>query len=120
MEKGERLRVAGIIRLARAEQGLHQTDLAELIGLSVTTVSNYERGLRAISEKAARKIEKALGMTDRRLSVALGFIPEAPPVRDGRPAVVYDPPRLAPKQEQEIAAFIDWLRFRDRAKTEGE
>lgn len=50
------------IRKLRKSQNIKQLDLANLIGVSRTHLSDVERGKKGISMKAAYKISKALGV----------------------------------------------------------
>ena len=50
------------IREFRKKKGLRQTDLAELVGIFQSELSEIERGLRKPSVYLAKKIAKALGV----------------------------------------------------------
>ncbi len=50
------------IRDARKQAGLHQSDLANVLGVSQSMVSQYERGVAEIDTPALRKIVEATGV----------------------------------------------------------
>ncbi len=52
---------------ARHKAGLTQKQLAERTGIRQSTISEYERGKRSLSLKAATRLAKALGTTPDRL-----------------------------------------------------
>ncbi|MEL7029061.1 MAG: helix-turn-helix transcriptional regulator [Pseudomonadota bacterium] len=58
-----RATLAKNIRLARAEQGLSQEELADLAGIDRTYVSGIERGLRNPTITVVAKFAEALGTT---------------------------------------------------------
>ncbi len=49
------------ITIAREEAGLNQTELAERLGISQATLSNYEKGKRRVYLPQLQKIADALG-----------------------------------------------------------
>ena len=51
------------IREFRKRRGLRQTDLARLVGIFQSELSEIERGLRKPSVYLAKKIAKALGVS---------------------------------------------------------
>lgn len=51
------------IRNARVKEGLTQTQLAQLIGMGTSTISNYENGRRYISLETTVMIAIALGVS---------------------------------------------------------
>ena len=51
------------IREFRKKKGLRQTDLARLVGIFQSELSEIERGLRKPSVYLAKKIAKALGVS---------------------------------------------------------
>jgi len=77
-----------MIKALRFEQGLTQADMAEKVNLSVASVSEYERGNRPrFTRGTALAFEEALGITDRRLLIALGY--ETGGGDDGRHTLSY-------------------------------
>lgn len=57
------------VQLARADLGLGQRELAEVLGVHITAVQRWEAGERAVSGPAARLLGALL--RDRRLLAAL-------------------------------------------------
>lgn len=112
MTQAQRDETAGLIRERRKKLGINQETLAERLHVSVTTVSLYERGRRDFDATRTAQFEAALGIVDARLLIAAGHKKEPPPMRDGRPALIYELPFLTPDQEAEVLRFIDWLRYR--------
>jgi transcriptional regulator with XRE-family HTH domain len=109
LEPEQRLKVSRIIRLARAEAGINQQQLADLMGVSRPSVSEWERGMKSRWSRAdAVALEQALGIRDQRILVALGY---EPPTAGVRP-VVYSGVPLTAGQEAEVLRFIDWVRQR--------
>jgi transcriptional regulator with XRE-family HTH domain len=103
-----------MIKLARVEHGLTQTDLAEKLEMSISSVAAYERGERPrFSRRMASALEEALGITDRRLLIALGYEP-APRSSEGRHSLSYEGAELGPQQEREVLEYIEWVRGRNR------
>ncbi len=51
------------LKKLREEKGLSQTQLANLVGLKQTTISQYEKGSRTPDLTRAKKISDALGIT---------------------------------------------------------
>jgi len=51
------------IREFRKKRGLRQTDLAKLVGIFQSELSEIERGIRKPSVYLAKKIAKALGVS---------------------------------------------------------
>lgn len=49
------------ITIAREEAGMNQKDLAEILGISQATLSNYEKGKRRVYLPQLQKIADALG-----------------------------------------------------------
>jgi transcriptional regulator with XRE-family HTH domain len=49
------------ITIAREEAGLNQKELAEILGISQATLSNYEKGKRRLYLSQLQKIADALG-----------------------------------------------------------
>ncbi len=49
------------ITIAREEAGLNQKDLAERLGISQATLSNYEKGKRRVYLPQLQKIAEELG-----------------------------------------------------------
>jgi|LauGreDrversion4_2_1035121.scaffolds.fasta_scaffold253395_1 DNA-binding XRE family transcriptional regulator len=49
------------IKLARAQKLIPQTDLAESIGVSLSTYGQIERGIRTVTKETASKLAKHLG-----------------------------------------------------------
>ncbi len=50
------------LRAARTNKGLSQKKAAKLIGISVETLSNYERGIRFPDVPVIKKIEEVYGV----------------------------------------------------------
>lgn len=57
----------------RKQQGLTQSDLAALVGVSRETISRIERGSKFFSERVQRRIVMALELTDQEVPLAFGF-----------------------------------------------
>lgn len=72
------LAVGAAIRQRREGRGMSQTALAEVLGLSRTTVTNIEGGRQPISLKHVYDAARVLGTTVQQL------LPEDPDVGDGR------------------------------------
>lgn len=51
-----------VLRLHRVNAHLTQSELAEKVGLSKTSIANYEQGLRRPDQKTIKKIAKALNI----------------------------------------------------------
>lgn len=111
MDRIDRQRVGRLIKAFRFEQGLTQADLAEKVSLSVASVSEYERGNRPrFTRGTAMAFEEALGITDRRLLIALGY--ETGQGEDGRHTLSYGGQELGPQQEKDVLEYIEWVRAR--------
>lgn len=111
MTTAESHRIGRLIRLARAEAGMTQAQLADAIGVARITVGEWERGVKLRYTRAdAIALEQALGVHDRRFLKALGY---EQPTPSGPHAVNYPPPQLTPEQEAEILQYIEWLRYRE-------
>ena len=65
MEKNETIRVS--LKNARELRGLKQEEAANLIGVSVETLGNYERGRSYPNIPVLRKIEEVYGIPYDRL-----------------------------------------------------
>lgn len=59
------------IKLARIERGLTQEQLAEMVGVSVMAISNYETGKRVPTAEVLSKIKAVLGMDDKKKRVEI-------------------------------------------------
>ena len=102
-----------MIKLRRIEQDLTQTDLAEALEMSVSSVAAYERGERPrFTRRMASAFEEALGITDRRLLIALGFEPASRTGDDGRHSLSYSGEKLGPQAERVALEHIEWLQSR--------
>ena len=67
-ERIKRFSKAGLaLRGARYRKGLSQKELAKLCGISQENLSKMENGKRAIGEKVAKKLAKALDIDYRLL-----------------------------------------------------
>ena len=109
MQTNDLRRVGRLIKAARAEEGMTQAELADRLGVSVTTVSDYERGLRQrLSRADVIALEESLGLEDRRLMVAVGY--DRP--EDGDHTLTYNGEQLTAGQVKDVRCFIDWLRDR--------
>ena len=65
--------VGQLIRAARTDAGLTQDALARLIDCSKPQLSLMESGQRSVSVARAKRIEKALGITDGRIAAAANW-----------------------------------------------
>lgn len=67
-----------LVKDARQNRGMEAKDLAPLLGVSTTKISNIENGYGKTPPDAdlVRAIETSLGIPRRRLLVALGYIDE--------------------------------------------
>jgi transcriptional regulator with XRE-family HTH domain len=67
------------LRALRVERGLTQSDLADRVGVSFSTISEIERGQRidVPSRSFVVDLETALDLEQRDLLVAAGYAPEA-------------------------------------------
>lgn len=109
MRQEDMRRVGRLIKAARFEAGMRQADLAERLGVSVTTVSDYERGLRERLTRAdVIALEESLGLEDRRLMLAVGY--DQPD--EGQHSLTYSGEPLNARQVEDVRCFIDWLRDR--------
>lgn len=87
-------RLSASLKSLRAAAGLTQEELAERAGISARTVSDVERGLRAVvHHDTARRLASALGLDDQQRlrfeAVARGraFVPALAPPAAGLPMV---------------------------------
>lgn len=104
------------MKVARFGLGWNQENLADALDVSVTTISQYERGRRKrFTRGMAMALEEALGIADKALLVALGY--ENPPADaapgPGRQTLSYKGAHLDPEGEQKALDYIDWIRSRD-------
>lgn len=107
MDPEQQLRVGRVIKLARIEAGMKQRELADALGVSVTALSQWERGIKQHYSRAeAIALETALGVADHRLLMALGY--------EMRVITGEHDAGLTAPQRAEVRRFVDWLRFRDR------
>lgn len=79
------------IAIAREEAGLNQKELAEMLGISQATLSNYEKGKRRIYLPQLQRIAEAVG---RPLEY---FLQPIDPV---------DPPGLSAPTQNEMAELL--------------
>ena len=63
-----------VLRARRLELGMRQQDLASIVGVHKSAISQWERGEYHPSYKASSKLAKALGMSERDL-----FYPQEEP-----------------------------------------
>ena len=63
-----------VLRARRLELGMRQQDLASVVGVHKSAVSQWERGETSPTYKMSLKIAKALGMSERDL-----FYPQEEP-----------------------------------------
>mgnify|MGYP003765920885 CR=1 FL=1 len=59
----EKMKIGDRIRALREERGIRQTDLAEAIGVALTTISGYELGTRTPRIDVLTKIAEYFGVT---------------------------------------------------------
>ena len=78
MSLGESAQLASLVRHYRLAAGLNQEDLAERTGLSVRTISDFERGLRTAPRlESIRMLADGLGLADaERASLIAAARPE--------------------------------------------
>ena len=57
------MKIGDRIRALREERGIRQTDLAEAIGVALTTISGYELGTRTPRIDVLTKIAEYFGVT---------------------------------------------------------
>lgn len=103
------------MKVARFALGWNQEDLADALDVSVTTISQYERGRRKrFTRGMAMALEEALGIEDKTLLITLGY--EKPPADvspgPGRQTLSYGGAHLDPEAEQQVLDYIDWIRSR--------
>ena len=66
----------GVLRARRLELGMRQQDLASVVGVHKSAVSQWERGETSPTYKMSLKIAKALGMNARDLFYPLEEVEE--------------------------------------------
>ncbi len=57
-----------MLKAKRLEQGLSQKEVAEQVGVSSSTVSNWERGRRLPNDEQKKRLEEVLKITGRKLT----------------------------------------------------
>lgn len=55
--------IAGTIRKLRIDRGLNQGQLADMIGVGRTAISNYEKGVRVPDLETAERLADAFGIS---------------------------------------------------------
>ena len=68
--------LAKAIRSAAGDQYLKQTDIADFMGLSHTTVGEWFRGKRKPSQEQTIELERILQVESGALCVLAGYLPE--------------------------------------------
>lgn len=115
MDRSDRQRIGRLIKTARFEQGMTQEDLAAKLRMSVSSVSGYELGNRTrFARGTAMAFEEALGISDRRLLIALGYETAGRTGDDGRHTLSYGGEELGPQAERDVLDYIEWVRARRR------
>lgn len=61
------MEVAGLLRRARVDAGLSQTDLAEQVGMTQSVISAYEHGHRVPNLESMVRLMLALSIDPREL-----------------------------------------------------
>lgn len=59
----DKRKIGEVIKSAREAKNYTQEELAEAIGMTQRMISSYERGKQKVSEKAARKLSRVLGLS---------------------------------------------------------
>ena len=122
MSLGESAQLASLVRHYRLAAGLSQEDLAERTGLSVRTISDFERGLRVAPRlESIRMLADGLGLADSERALLIAAArPELtmhPPGRSndelsflGKPFVeIPNAPGALIGREREVADLISML-----------
>jgi transcriptional regulator with XRE-family HTH domain len=63
------MNIGGAIRILRVESGISQEGLSEKTGLSQTSISQIENGVKTPTKKSIEKICNALGITEAMLYI---------------------------------------------------
>lgn len=104
------MKIGDRIRALREERGIRQTDLAEAIGVALTTISGYELGTRTPRIDVLTKIAEYFGVTpnyllgeDENLSQLEAEFPEG--IRVLRRANN----EMTEEQKKQLVKYIDFM-----------
>ena len=90
----------------RKDKGLKQIELAEKLGISLHTLSNYEREKSTPDDEMKTRIAKLFNIS---LDYLLGLISEERPIGGGTSLVV--PDHLPPQAIEEIRNHIEYVEY---------
>ena len=100
----------------RRYQGYTVTGLAQMAGVSPSTVSDLEQGKRRLTGGMARRLAGPLDLTPNELLVRANVTPEFPwgqtlqtPTEQLRDLVLF----VTEEEQRRIQDYLDFLRFRD-------
>jgi len=89
----------------RKDKGIKQIELAKILGISLHTLSNYEREKSTPDDGMKAKIAKYFNIS---LDYLLGLTNEEIPVGGGKPFHI--PENLPPQAIKEITDYIDYIK----------
>lgn len=121
---------ANLIRTARETKGWSQQDLEEATGVSVSTISRWERGQAGRPEpEHVRAVCAALSVDPRRAAVSLGYLtaeeagfttPTGPPIDPEIEDVLQLLPRIPADRRAEWIHHLRYLVERQEQRSQGK
>lgn len=107
------------IQIAREEAGMNQKELSEKLGISQSTLSNYEKGKRRLYLAQLQQIADALGRPIEYFLQPLDnstLTPTSPANKKDETQellhIIRELAELPPEDRKSVIDFIQWLRYR--------
>lgn len=98
------------LKKLREERGLYQRDIAELVGVGVSTISGYEKDLKRPKPKNLKKLADFYGVTADYLLGNENTISELEEdFADGVMALRRANKELSPEQKKRMSELMDWF-----------
>lgn len=110
------------IQIAREEAGLNQKELSERLGISQSTLSNYEKGKRRLYLAQLQQIAEVLGRPIEYFLQPIETTPSNSISTENREnrkdetqellQIIGELAELPPEDRKSVIDFIKWLRYR--------